>query len=194
MKSKKSRKMHLLRLRRPKGREEFGFARTTCDCPMCILPCKVMPGYMIPADLGRMRNSMRPDMTFVEFGRAFLEASPGTVVGTTLPDGTVEETRIPTLRPKMFNGACVFLEDAERCTIHKISPFGCAFFDYHMDLTVGEQRSLAGLRAIANSFRALKSHYTDVLVDLIRRGQVGISPEEGRAKLRELMGEGSDEA
>jgi Fe-S-cluster containining protein len=64
-------------------------------------------------------------------------ASPGALVGDSVTGKTF---RIPTITPRKVGGACVFLVD-DRCSIHAVAPFGCAYFDMHMDEEVYAPRS-----------------------------------------------------
>ena len=42
------------------------------------------------------------------------------------------QLKMPTLVPgSQPDGRCRFLDDASRCTIHAVSPYGCAFIDAH---------------------------------------------------------------
>jgi hypothetical protein len=86
------------------------------------------------ADFVGERNLLR-------FAKHFLSASPG---ATVLQKGKL--IRIPTLVPrkKMMNGACIFYEHGQ-CTVHEVSPFGCAFFDDHQDPSVSDYLSRMGL-------------------------------------------------
>ena len=59
----------------------------------------------------------------------------------------------------MVNGRCVFLGDDDRCRIHPVAPFGCAYHDLHMPRREGEERSRWGLMAVRDSeaYRLLRS-------------------------------------
>ncbi len=52
--------------------------------------------------------------------------------------------RIGTITPRMVRTstgrACTFLDQAGRCTVHPVAPFGCAYFDTHMGRDEGQRR------------------------------------------------------
>lgn len=125
-------------------RTEYGFSRTECTCPQCASHCRVVPGYLVPADVERISRFLgyRNPLACAQ---AHLLASPG---ATVLHNGQVRQ--IPTLVPRrQANGACVFLDDQQRCRIHAVAPFGCAFFDAHQSHTEANTRSSYGLQEIA---------------------------------------------
>jgi Fe-S-cluster containining protein len=80
---------------------------------------------LIPDDVPRIaRHLGYTDV--MEFSRENLLASPGAIV---LRDN--QQVRIPTLVPQRgADGACKFLQN-DLCTIHSVSPYGCAFFSEH---------------------------------------------------------------
>src|SRR4051812_14553427 len=107
------------------SRSEFGFSRTQCACPECVRSCEHVPGYLVPADLQRMRDQLAPGQDLTEWARKHLLASPGALV---MRAGQM--FRIRTLVPaRRTDGACLFLTADRHCAIHRASPFGCAFFD-----------------------------------------------------------------
>lgn len=104
-------------------RTEFGFRRTSCDCPLCSSFCRVCPGPLVPADLARL---CPPDTDVFEWARQNLRARRGGYVIR----GKLK--LVPALVPKDDgNGRCHWLEDDGRCAVHDQSPYGCAFFDQH---------------------------------------------------------------
>lgn len=106
----------------PEQRIEFGFERTKCACSSCITNCKFMPGFLLPSDLARMIPS---DVDPFIWAEANLLASPGALVAK-----GEELFRIPTLVPAVkLDRSCIHLNEENRCDIHEIAPFGCAFFD-----------------------------------------------------------------
>jgi len=79
-----------------------------------------MPGFLIPADLGRMIPAGVDPFAWAEIN---LLASPGTIV---MKDGEV--FRVPTLVPATKpDGSCIHYQ-RRSCAIWEVSPFGCAFF------------------------------------------------------------------
>jgi hypothetical protein len=57
-----------------RGRSEFGFFRTVCACAGCVLNCRHLPGYLIPADLERIRREVAANEDLMDWGP---EAPPG---------------------------------------------------------------------------------------------------------------------
>jgi len=102
--------------------------RTECACAECVACCKRQPGPLAPGDLEEITGFLGLPVDEV---RALFVASRGTLV----MDRRTRRTRwIGSITPaRKPNGSCIFLDDAtERCTIHPVAPFGCAFFDTHM--------------------------------------------------------------
>src|SRR5262249_46977161 len=159
-------------------RTEFGFERTHCACPECNIHCRHIPGYLVPADLGRMAAFHQPKANIVTWALDHLLASPGALVAR---DGV--RFRIPTLVPgRRADDACVFLTQEGTCGIHPVAPFGCAFFDAHMTTSQADRRSSVGLRAVARAWH--QDHaYAAVWQVLNRNGQVAPTPETARQRL-----------
>lgn len=105
----------------------YPFDRTVCACRLCTINCEHLPGALAPADLPRIAAHLGyPDSE--TFARECLLASDGAKVVT--PQGKV--VSLPTLVPAVDGaGRCRFLS-AGRCTIHAVSPYGCAYIDAHM--------------------------------------------------------------
>lgn len=81
-------------------------------------------------------------------------ASGGSLVQDSV---TGRQFRIGTITPRMKNGRCVFLDDNDRCRIHAVAPFGCAYFDTHMSLTEGSMRgSWLATETMSPSYRQLR--------------------------------------
>jgi Fe-S-cluster containining protein len=165
-------------------RTEFGFCRTRCDCIECTRNCRNIPGYLIPADLDRMHDHLAPDQDLRHWAAQHLLASPGALV---VRDGCA--FRIPTLVPaRRPDGACIFLTATGRCSIHAVSPFGCAFFDSHMPDSECDRRSKHGLRAVLDAWETGVS-YTRLWIALAGDGLVAPAPEVARQQLRQSCGE-----
>lgn len=161
-------------------RSEFGYPRTVCACPDCGAGCRHLPGYLVPADLDRLRDHLAPGEDLLSWASRHLLASPGALVARA---GTV--FRIPTLVPaRRSDGACLFLTEAGHCGIHAVAPFGCAFFDTHMAVSAADARSSAGLRAVLGDWLA-GGPYSRVWRALAAEGLLAPPPEEGRARLRQ---------
>jgi Fe-S-cluster containining protein len=110
------------------------FERTTCACSGCVACCKQQPGSLVLADWQRIKDKL--GLSEKEMRGKFV-ASKGSLVhnfltGVTRRIGTI----VPRYRKKL--GRCVFLDANDRCEIHDVAPFGCSYFDTHMD---GHDRS-----------------------------------------------------
>jgi Fe-S-cluster containining protein len=118
------------------------FERTTCACDECRSCCKRQPGPLGPGDFDRIRDHLQ---ITTRIALTFFWSSPGAVV----QNKQTHETRmIGTVTPRMRGGRCVFLNEDERCSIHSVAPFGCAFFDMHQSADESNPRSLALLNSI----------------------------------------------
>jgi Fe-S-cluster containining protein len=127
------------------------FDRTSCACESCTEFCTKSPGHLIPADLFRITDRLIADRLITEPRDVltYLQASAGAVVGDAQ---TGKLYRIGTIVPKrQEDGRCIFLTEDNRCAIHSVSPFGCAFFDSHMNQIEGSARSMWGLRQISGT-------------------------------------------
>lgn len=159
-------------------RSEFGYERTVCACEDCKAACRRLPGYLIPADLDRIAARLGYD-DLVAFALNCLLASPGAIV---VDRGVVR--RIRTLTPaRRIDGACIFLDGAENCSIHVDSCFGCAFFDMHQSREEADRRSSRGLRAIDRAWNT--NHiYARLWLLLSAVGRIAPSPVTARAQLQ----------
>lgn len=130
-------------------RSEFGFTRTKCACADCTVNCRYIPGYLVPADIERMARHLGYT-NLGEFAFGNLLASPG---ATVMCEGRVFQ--IPTLVPRRkADGSCQFLDAGGRCTIHEVSPYGCAMFDAHHPGDEADRRSSRGLQEVARHWAA----------------------------------------
>lgn len=165
-------------------RTEFGSARTACSCGNCSINCRFIPGYLIPADLERISAHVGAE-NVMAFAADNLLASPGAIVGTT--DG--QRHRIPTLVPARHgNGACKFLAANGDCSIHAVSPFGCAFFDTHQSPEESDNLSMQGLKAISHEWeRPDDSLYAIIWNILLEAGLTAPDPMLARAKMAAAM-------
>ncbi len=148
-------------------RVEFGFTRTACSCDEDVVNCYFVPGYLIPDDLSRLADHLNVESIF-NLARDYLLASPGPIVGL----NTGETFRIPTLVPARRNeGGCRFLGDNDRCSIHAVAPFACAFADVHLPGEEVDRRSASGLRAIMHDHRT-NGIYSQCWMYLFQRQQL----------------------
>lgn len=155
-------------------RTEFGFARSHCACRECQLNCRFMPGFLIPADLERFIPTGIDPFQWAERN---LLASPGALV---MQDG--ETFRIHTLVPAVKDdGSCIHLSGGRRnqkCGIHPIAPFGCAFFD------CGPERRGLSDQGIISVHTAGPDHlYTRLWEHLNANGHVQSAPEILRGRM-----------
>jgi Fe-S-cluster containining protein len=162
------------------ARTEFGFQRTVCACRECTRNCQFIPGYLIPADLDRIRRHLTPDEDLDTWASRHLLASPGAKV---LRAGRV--FRIRTLVPaRQADGACRFLTGGGRCAIHAVAPYGCSFFDSHMAAEEADRRSLRGLEAVLEAWNR-GDLYAQLWTLLAQVGLRAPAPEIGRQRLRQ---------
>jgi len=164
-------------------RSEFGFARTACACADCTRSCRHVPGYLVPADLERLRTGSAPGEDLVTWAQHSLLASPGALV---MQRGRLG--RIPTLVPARGpEGACLFLTGDGRCSVHATAPFGCAYFDSHMPGAEADRRSRRGLQAVLATWQT-GDLYARLWLALHRAGLRAPAPEVCRQRLRNDRG------
>lgn len=122
--------------------------RTECACPDDVAYCRQTPGQLIGSDLDALAARLGEEALLES-----LQASRGARV-----EKGDQTWRIPTIRPRMRHGRCVFLREDDRCGIHDAAPFGCAFFDAHMAQAVSDARAWWGVAAIVDDARYLALH------------------------------------
>lgn len=126
------------------------FVRSSCACTACTAYCMRHPGMLIPSDLLRIADHLvatgRTKATFEVMD--YLWASVGALIGNR---ATGETRRVGTITPAMENKRCVFLTEDNRCSIHAVAPFGCAYFDSHEAAVDADVKSLWAHRLIANT-------------------------------------------
>lgn len=159
----------------------FGFHRTECACDECALNCQYLPGYLIPSDLSVIAAELGYD-NLLTFALENLLASPG---ATVMANG--ELLQIPTLVPaRQANGACQFLTKDNRCAIHCVSPYGCSHFDVHQTNAEADERSLAGLAAIAREWK-VGGTYARIWTILHAIKREAPSPLDNKARLKKAL-------
>lgn len=119
------------------------FARTVCGCRDCQQSCK-HPGYLDKDDVDRIAAHLGIDR-YAMLDK--LQPGRGAIVMNT---STRQVFRIPSIIPKTEHGRCTFQSADGKCSIHAVSPFGCAYFDTHMGLDEGQRRSAWSLRRTMN--------------------------------------------
>lgn len=107
--------------------------------------CRYKPGALIPADLDRLIPADRDPFEWAEQHlRAF-----GSVTMVTR-DRTLAVA--PLVPARSGDSSCHWLQN-ERCQVHEISPFGCAFFDQCTQTPAeAAQRAAAAEQAIADGW------------------------------------------
>jgi hypothetical protein len=160
-----------------------GHFRTICNCDLCAIDCRFIPGYLLPEDLDKIATLLGYSKSF-EFAEKNLLASPGALV---IKAGRL--CRILTLVPgRGHSGWCRFF-DGSLCTIHSAAPFGCAFFDSHQEQSESNTISAKGLQIIAGIWEDQPfSRYCQIWNELHRRGMRAPAPEECRDRMREQSG------
>ena len=101
------------------------FERTSCACEACVDCCREQPGPLAPGELDTIAAYLGKPV------RAILSlfwASPGAVLRERVSGRIVQ---VGTITPQRRGGRCVFLDASDRCRIHPVAPFGCAYFDTH---------------------------------------------------------------
>lgn len=118
------------------------FERTVCACADDVFNCYLQPGYLGRGDAERIagalgRTELDPDL----FRRGVA------VLGNA---ATGRRLEVATIVPAKRDGRCVFLDANDRCEIHAVAPFGCAYFDVHQTHAEADRRSLWMLQLIAS--------------------------------------------
>lgn len=128
------------------------YVRTACACAECVRCCHEQPGPLAPGDVERILEHLGVDATAAS---AFFWASPGAVVRDRLTGRT---RMIGTITPRLEAGRCVFLDDADRCRVHAVAPFGCSHVDTHMPRAWWQGIASALYTAVERSdaYRALR--------------------------------------
>lgn len=128
------------------------FTRHKCRCWECQVFCLHMPGMLIPGDVDRIMCAIDvPDGEFEQWVESTFCASRGALV---IADG--QPVRIPTIVPQQKpDGSCVLLDGANRCMVHAVAPFGCAYLDPHLDADEADRRVQAALHCCADDYIAL---------------------------------------
>jgi len=142
---------------------------------------------LVPADIERISRALGYS-NVVTFALENLAASPGATVMNA--EGRVFQ--IPTLVPKRKpDGSCKFLDEHNRCTIHAVSPFGCAFFDAHQSTDEANRKSSRGLQEVAGQWVAERASLYAMLWRLLfSAGRRAIPPQVARRRMEEAAGNG----
>jgi Fe-S-cluster containining protein len=146
-----------------------------------------MPAYLIPGDLERITESFSVDGTIypqlMDVLMNFFAASPGALVAK-MVKGKPSLFRIPTIVPRTCeDGRCIFMDESNRCTIHDVAPYGCGWFDFHMNREMADERSHAGLTTIIDDEINGSGDYRKYWKVLHDAGHRTLSPEEKKKAL-----------
>lgn len=157
------------------ARTEFGAERSECACGKCVNNCRVMPGFLIPADLDRMIPAGADPFAWAG---ANLLASPGAMVASEARGVFRVGTLVPAVKP---DGSCIHLGGGYLCGIHAIAPFGCAFFSCRGEAAPNLSRS--GIIAVMQA--GPESLYQRLWAHLDSTGRKQAGPEVLRARMGE---------
>jgi hypothetical protein len=171
-------------------RDFMSYPRTECSCDLCAINCLFIPGYLLPEDLAAIRSFLGCS-DLVRFAEENFLASPGALVVRACPGsdaGAGELLRIPTIVPaRSEQGWCKFF-DGKLCKIHPVAPFGCAFFDSHLEPGHSLRISSYALMSIAEQWRnEASSVYCMFWRHLHLSGLTAPSPEESRRRMLESI-------
>jgi hypothetical protein len=159
------------------SRSEFGHSRTTCNCGICQMNCRHIPGFLLPSDLERL---IPPGTDALEWAESNLLASPGALVKS----GN-RTFRIPTLVPATKpDGSCIHYTNDGKCDIHENSPFGCAFFDCNSGAD-SYLLSAQGLGKVLGAHLQISSIYAQIWAHLMKIGKQQRRPDALRRRMDE---------
>jgi len=120
------------------------FEPTSCSCKMDRHNCHRQPGHILPGQLTAIAFHLGKT---IEETKEMFWNSPGMLLSR---NGVQERVRTITPRfkkgKKGRKGRCVFLQSDGKCGIYPVAPFGCRYFDVHMNAEEGQQRALWGVR------------------------------------------------
>src|SRR5262249_19738123 len=118
------------------------------------------------------------------FALNHLLASPGAIVSV-----AGELFRIRTLTPaRKSDGFCSFLQD-DRCTIHAVSPFGCALFWCRQTKEEADEISARGLMEVAQAWQR-GDLYAQLWIMLYEAGRIAPSSLDVRARMEAALDAG----
>lgn len=157
------------------------FPRTTCACALCGVGCRCLPGALAPEDLVPIAAAVQRDPDDAQFLLDYFEASDGAKVVRRDAFGNVEVFSVPSLVPRLTDTGCIFLRDG-RCSIHAVSPAGCALMDMHQDEQTAMPRSQALVEVQMLSHEA-HDRYSRAIEQLQAAGQKALPLSERRRRM-----------
>jgi hypothetical protein len=140
-----------------------------------------MPGTLHPDDLPKIAEYLEEKLNG-EFLKKYFVASDGPQVVVAGPQGNYT-VNVPTLVPKIVH-SCIFFQNG-KCSIHRVSPFGCAYTDSHMDQAEGHRRSMWLVKEIAQAHNE-HSQYTRSIEFLVRNDRVAAPLQERKEAMAKL--------
>jgi Fe-S-cluster containining protein len=147
-----------------------------------------MPGFVALGDLSAIVEHVEPAEPRVFIVDNFV-ASEGAKVGRLNELGMLETFQIPTISPaQKADGRCVFLTDENHCSIHAVSPFGCAKADSHMPRQQMDEASSHALHEI-HADKLTNGPYWRTWQLLKSEGKVARPRDERRAAFERLYAE-----
>lgn len=139
-----------------------------CTCRLCRIPCKIMPGFLMPADLPALIGDADP---FVWAKEHLVAKECGTMFELS-SQGNKAYTSVPNLLPKKkADGSCHWYEN-NRCSVHEIKPFGCAYFSQHISDSYGIELTQFTSEVRIKTFEDETSLYRKIYDYLVSIGQV----------------------
>ena len=158
----------------------YPFERTTCACRLCTINCEHLPGALAPRDLPIIAAHLGyADLsTFVDECLLASDGAKGFIEGRMIS--------LPTLVPSTGpDGFCRFLKES-RCSIHAVSPYGCAYIDAHMpDLEFNRRANALHTELLADRNR--QGDYSRLTDELHKRGQSALPLEKRRYRLEKAI-------
>ena len=113
------------------------FEPTSCNCKEDRKNCKRQPGHLLPGQLKKIAEYLKIP---IERAKRYFWNSPGMVLlRKDVP------YRLRTITPRFKKKRCVFLRKNGDCDIYPVAPFGCRYFDVHMNAEEGQARAQWGL-------------------------------------------------
>lgn len=109
------------------GKDTRKYERSYCDCLVCQVPCRTLPGFLASSDLERIALYAIPEIAknVADRGKQMDEYNEWVADNFV---ASQDSTGHQVIRPAVDNsGSCVFF-DGNKCTIHPVAPFECRTF------------------------------------------------------------------
>jgi len=122
----KSRMVNLLKeTKRKKSRKKFK-ATKSCTCDKCVKSCRNTPGWFAPGEAEKTAKLL--GMSFEEFRKQYLIIEywvGGSYMYSPRKVGIDEDREVASFASYLYPAPCVFLDENDRCKIHKAKPMEC---------------------------------------------------------------------